>query len=806
MTTIVQDLRYALRMLLKAPVVSIVAALSLALGIAANASMFSILNAWFFEPLPYHDQDGLVIMREGRQGESIEMAAGASIPNFRDYVEASSTFESATAYTLENANLTGTDVPERLQVVVATPELFDVLGVPPAIGRGFRAEEGAEGLGNVLVLEHDFWERRFFADRDILGRTLTLDGTTYTIVGVTPPEFDMIPANVQAFRPTDFMDRMEQRAGRGYIAIARLRPGATLEQSQLELAGVSTRLAAEFPDANRGWELRMIRLRDFFPGPTDTKLMMILTAVTLFGLMIACANVANLLLGRAELRQREVAVRTALGAGRTRILRQLLTESVTLGTIAGAVGVVLSIWVVRWIQSAMPAEMPRAMMPTLAPEVVVASLLVAVVAGVLFGLAPALTAARADLRETLGGGARGGTAGRRRKRLRNAFVIGEFAVALSLLTGAGFLVNVFSALNSADPGFNPEGLLTFQLSVLDDRYAEDTEVMAYETELIRVLGTVPGVQDVAVMASLPRGRGNPMTRYTVDGSPTPEPTEQPQASFQIVNPAYFSTMEIALRQGRLIQESDREDAQKVAVVSQALVDREFPEEDPLGKTLTVSDESRVIVGVVEDIMQERIAIAGRQGEAIYLPYSQHPVRNPSFALRTNADDPASLAGDVRQAIWSVEPDQPIALLRTFEAHQRESLAGPEAISSFLMVIGGIALLLAAMGIYGVMNHAVAQQRREIGIRMALGAPQKSVVGMVTRSGLTLAGAGMVIGLPLAWLMYRGVQNALNLFEGDFGFGMAGWVALALGGAALVSVLLPAAKASGVEPVMALRED
>ena len=335
------------------------------------------------------------------------MASGVSVPDYRDFVQASSAFEQATAYNVENANLTGTDVPERLRVVTATPGLFDVLGVQPILGRGFRPEEGAEGLGQVLVLEHDFWERRFFGDRDVLGQTMTLDGTTYTIVGVTPSEFDMIPANVHAFRPTNFDDQAEARAGRGYIAIARLQPGASAEAAQLELAASATRLAAEYPDTNRGWELRVQPLRDWFPGPTDTKLMMILTAVTLFGLMIACANVANLLLGRAELRQREVAVRTALGAGRGRILRQLLTESITLGAVGGVAGVVLSVWIVRWIQAAMPPMMPRAMLPELDPEVVVVTLLLAIGAGVLFGLAPALTATRADLRDVLGGGARG---------------------------------------------------------------------------------------------------------------------------------------------------------------------------------------------------------------------------------------------------------------------------------------------------------------------------------------------------------------------------------------------------------------
>ncbi|HZD03340.1 MAG TPA: FtsX-like permease family protein, partial [Longimicrobiales bacterium] len=496
---------------------------------------------------------------------------------------------------------------------------------------------------------------------------------------------------------------------------------------------------------------------------------MILTAVALFGLLIACANVANLLLSRADERQKEVAVRTALGAGRHRILRQLLTESVTLGMVAGAVGIGLAIGLVRWIQGAMPPEMPRALMPRLAPEVLLATVLVSVLAGVVFGLAPALQAVRGDLREALGEGSRGGTAGRNRRRLRNAFVVGEFAVALALLTGAGFLVQVFRELTEADPGFRQEGLLTFTVTVPEDRYPEPEDLRRYEDDLLTALARVPGVRGVAAMSSLPRGRSNPSRTYTVAGKPVAEEGERPEAGFQAVSPDYFATMEIPLTEGRDIERTDRDDTQPVVVVSRAFVRRELPREDPLGRTVTITGEEtpRVIVGVVEDIVQERIPLQGRQGEALYVPLAQVPLRAPSFALRVPGD-PTSVAGDVRQAVWSVNPDQPVAQLRTLDAHVDESLAGPRAISTFLAGMGVIALLLAAMGIYGVMAHAVAQQQREIGIRMALGAGRTTVVGMVTRSGLVLAAVGMLLGLPLSWLMYRAVASALNLFESGLG--------------------------------------
>ncbi|MCG6990017.1 MAG: ABC transporter permease [Gemmatimonadetes bacterium] len=805
MSTLLQDLRYGLRMLARAPVVSAVAVLSLGVGIAANAMVFSMLNAFMLKPLPYHEPDRLVLIGERRPGQSVEDFTGASVGNFRDYEAAAKSLNGAMLYTIEPDNLTGLDVPEQLRVVVGTPNIFDVLGVQPALGRGFRPSEGTAGAGDVLVLTHDFWERRFLGDPNVLGRSVTLDGTPYTVVGVMPETFDMIPANVQAFRPSDFAAQRENRASRGYIAFGRLAPGATPEQAQREIDPVAQRLADQYPDANRGWSVSVIRARDFFPGPTDEKLVLILTVVALFGLLIACANVANLLLSRAEERQKEVAVRTALGAGRGRILRQLLTESVALGVAAGVLGILITLWGMPWLQGAMPAELPKAMIPRLDPVVLAATVAVSILAGIAFGLAPALHSARAELRESLGEGSRGGTASRTRRRMRNAFVVGEFAVALALLTGARLLTRAFDTLTETYPGFHQAGLLTFTVTAEDDRYPKSDDLRRYEDELLLSLKRVPGLRGVAAMSSLPRGRSNPSARYTVDGRPAPEPTQQHTASLQTVNPEYFTTMGIPLLQGRGIGDTDREGGQKVAVVSKALVAREFPGEDPLGKSITVRGSSRMIVGVAGDILQDRIAIAGRGGEAIYLPLAQEPSRMVSFALRF-AGDPALRSADVRRAVWAVNPDQPVAELRTLDAYVAESLAGPRAIATFLNAMVVIALALAAMGIYGVLSHAVAQQRREIGIRMALGAGRRSVVGMVTRSGVTLAGLGMVLGLPLAWLMSRAVESALSIFDSGATLAQAAGVAAMLAVVALVSTWIPARRASGVDPQTALRQE
>ncbi len=804
MTTLLQDVVYGIRMMARSPIVSGVAILSLALGIAANTSMFSILNAWLFEALPYADQDELVLVRTWDTDDPIEFAGGISVPNYRDLVAAAPSIESSTVYTMERSNLTGLDRPEQLTVVVATPSLFEVLGVPPALGRGFRAEEGVEGAGRVLVLEHDYWQRRFLGDPGVLGLTVVLDGDSYTIVGIMPEAFDMVPANVHAFRPSNFDALIEDRGTRGHIAFLRMRDGATPEEVRREIDATGARLVTEFPEANRGVGFVVQTVGEFFPGPTDRQLVLILSVVTLFGLLIACANIANLLLGRAEERQREVAVRTAMGAGRARLIRQMLTESVTMGVIAGGIGVVLSIWIIRWLQGIMPVEMPAAFLPRLDMEVIAATLMVAVAAGVAFGLAPALHSVGANLREALGNGARGGTAGRARKRIRNAFVVGEVAVALGLLAGAGFLIEAFERLSNQEAGFEAEGLLTFQISISGDRYDSDPAVATYQTELEDALLGIGGVNSVALMSSLPRGRDNPRAPYAMEGRPVVDEADLPTAGLQSVSPGFFETLGIEILQGRGFSDGDRFDGEAVAIVSESLARREFGDGDVLGRRIRVSGTPRRIVGVAGDVLQERIALAGQGGELVYLPSAQAPLRNPSFAVRTEGE-PGAIAADVRQAVWSVNADQPVADVQTLEAFIAASLAGPRSISLFLMVMGGIALALATMGIYGVMAHAVAQRQREIGIRMALGADRGAVVGLVARSGLLLVGIGLAAGLPLAYLMFRGAAIGLNLFQADLNYGYSLGLTGALVAVAVVATFLPARRASGVAPVAALKD-
>ncbi|MFH1766459.1 MAG: ABC transporter permease [Gemmatimonadota bacterium] len=801
MSILFQDLKFGIRMLGKTPVVSSVAALSLALGIAAATAMFALASAFWLEPLPFGDQEGLVMIRELRHGESIDMAANASVPNFRDWRDAASNFSSMTAMDIRTANVTGVDMPEEIQIAVGTTNLFEVLQLQPAQGRVFRPEEGTAGIGDVAVITDRYWKQHFSEDADVLGQTLTLDGTPYTVIGVMPEDFEMLPAMVEVFRAVDLMEE-EERGSKGWMVFGRLQPGATVEQARSEITGITARLETEYPEANRGWGVLVQPARQWFPGPTDAKLVMLLIAVSLFGVAIACANVANLLLSRAETRMKEIAVRTAIGAGRVRIVRQLLTESVLLGLVGGGVGTLIAVYVIRALNAAMPAELPQAFRPSLDVPTLLITVGIAVAAGILFGLAPALHAVRGNLKEALGDGSRGGTASRSRKRLRNVFVVGQIGVALALLTGAGELREVMNGLVFADNGFRADGLLTFQLTLPEYKYAEASERLVFEEEMIRTIGSTPGVEGVAVMASLPRGRQNLNYFFQIEGREVEELNERPRTNWQSVNPDYFNTLEIPHLSGRLLEDGDREGSTLVAVVNQEFARRFFPNEELLGRRIELQGEYREIVGVVGNVMQSRIPLDGFVEPGVYLPLAQIPRRNPAVAVRASGN-PTALVSDVRAAIRSIDPDQPITLVRTMEEHITYEVAAMSFLAAFAGALGILAMFLSAIGIYGVMAHGVLQERREMGIRLALGARSGQLVGMVTRRGLLLSALGMAIGIPLALGIHRAVMSALDLFDANLGYGMALTAGGLLMTVAILASYLPARSAARVHPTQAL---
>jgi len=793
------DVRYGVRMLLKTPVVAAVAAASLAVGIAANTTTFAVANGFLFAPFPYQDQDRLVLVSEVHTKNTDD--EWPSPANFLDYRARSTVFEHLIAYDVLPANLTGGDEPERIRLVKMSPETFSVLGRSPLLGREFEEREGVAGAGTVAILSHPFWQRYFAADRSVVGKSVHIDGKRFDVVGVMPEDFDFLPANVDVFVPSNWEEKSSDRV-RGVLVMGRLKEGRTPEEAEAEISTISNQLAAEHPEENEGYRSLTMPLRDYFPGRTDTLLMYILLTVSAFVLLIACANIANLLLARAEVRQREVAVRTALGAARTRILRQLLTESVLLALMGGGLGALLSFYSVRWVRQSMPAQLPLSFLPEMDGTVLLYTLATSMLAGMMFGIAPALHTFADDLRDALGESTRGGTATRKRNRLRNAFVVAEIGAALALLIASGALLNLFREYIMPDPGFEVEGLLTAQLTVSEDRHPEDADVRRFHREVVRKLTELPGTTGVAAMNELPRSRGSSTTEFTIDGRAAPRRNEEPVTGIQAVNSSYFTTLGVPIRQGRDITEGDREDTAAVAIVNESFVETFFPEEDPLGKGITLMGRSRRIVGVSKNIYQDRMPEdSGKIGPVVYLPMEQQPVRSKAFALRVKGD-PMAMAPALRAAVWAVDPVQPVSNVQSLEQHISTELAGPKIISVVLTTFAVAALLLSAIGIYGVMAHGVAQKTREIGIRMALGAAAGDVVGLVTRQGMRLAAFGLILGAPFAFFLTRLVGSTFVTTSGATPQ-MVLAVVFVLASVAFLATYLPARRASRIQPVRAL---
>ena len=793
------DVRYGVRMLAKTPVVAAVAAVSLAMGIAANTTTFAVANGFLFAPFP--------VLRPGRarpdlggpfeeHGRRVGLARELpGLPDARDGLRARGRLRrrerEPDGRGSAGEGAPGEDEPRDLRVARA-----DTVSRPRLRGEG-----RIEGAGSVAVLSHPFWQRYFAADRSVLGRRVGIDGKSFDIVGVMPEDFDFLPADVDLFVPTNWEHRSSDR-DRGLLVLGRLKDGRTPEEAESEITAISSQLAKEYPAANEGYRSVTMPLRDYFPGRTDTLLMYILLTVSGFVLLIACANIANLLLARAEVRQREVAVRTALGAGRTRILRQLLTESVLLALMGGALGTLLSVYSVRWVRQSMPAQLPLSFLPEMDRTVLLYTLATSMLAGMIFGIMPALHTFSDDLREALGDSTRGGTATRKRNRLRNAFVVAEIGAALALLIGSGALMNIFREFIMPDPGFEVEGILTAQLTVSEDRHPTDADVQRFHREVVRRLSEIPGVTGVAAMNELPRSRGSSTTEFTIEGRATPRNNEEPVTGWQAVNGAYFTTLGVPMREGRGVTEEDRDDTEAVAVVNQSFVETFFPDEDPLGKRVVMMGKPRRVVGVSKNIYQSRMPDdGGKLGPVVYLPMEQQAARSKSFALRVEGE-PSTYADALRAAIWAVDPEQPVSNVQTLTQHIDTELAGPNIIFVVLSIFGVTAILLSAMGIYGVMAHGVAQKTREIGIRMALGAAGRDVVGLVTRQGMRLALFGLLLGAPFAFALTRLVGSTFVTTSGA----SPQLVLLVVGmltAVAFVATYLPALRASRIQPVRAL---
>jgi putative ABC transport system permease protein len=805
--TLLQDVRYAVRTLLKSPGFAAVAIVALALGIGANTAIFSVVKAVLLSPLPYPDPERLVWVRENNPSSNIFDEA-TSAPNYNDWRTQAQSFEGIAAFANTAMTLTdGTGEPERLPAVSASANFFQVVGVAPALGRGFLPEEETTGKNRVVVISHGLWQRRFGASPQALGQTLTLSGNPYTVVGVASADFKSPargPKPPELWFPIAFNFDNSRRRSDYLDIVGRLRTGATIEQAQAELSTIAARLEKEFPSANAGWVVQTQPLHERVVGNVRQALW-VLMGIVGFLLLIACANVANLLLARAAGRRQEIAVRSALGAGRGRLVRQLLTESLLLGLAGGGLGLILAAWGVELLVALSPGNIPRLEEVGLDARVLAFTFGVSVLTGVVFGLLPALSASKTDLSESLKeGGSRGSTAGQGARRLRNSLVIAEIAITAVLLACAGLMIRSFRAIQSVDPGFRPERVMTFDFALPSAKYKEQPQIVNFVDQLTERASGLPGVERAALVDALPLTGGANVLSFVIEGRPDLPPEKVQDAEVFVVTPGYFDVMGIGYVRGERLNEQHREGTPDVVVVNETMARRYWPNEEPIGKRVNLGDPAKTpwmtVVGIVRDT--RNVGLESAPYPQMYGPAAQFPRRGMSFVARTSAD-PATLVPALRRELAALDKELPLYNVRTMEQVLADSVSRRRFQMVLIAAFAGVGLLLAAVGIYGVISYSVAQRSHEIGVRMALGARATDILRLVVGQGLGLAllgvGLGLVAALVLTRLMSRLLYGVSTTDPLTFAC-----VSLALLGVAMLACLVPARRATKVDPMIALR--
>ena len=801
-----QDLRYGLRMIVKNPAFTAIAVIALALGIGANSAIFSVVNTVLLQPLPYKDPDRLMMVWEDRAARGFPRDTPAAA-NYIDWRDQNQVFEGMAAMANESFNLTGTGDPERIDGRRVSASLFPLLGVEPFLGRAFAPEEDQPGGNKVVILSHALWKRRFNTDANIVGKAFTFNGESVQVVGVMPAHFQFPTPEDELWVPIAFTNEQAASRGRHYLqVIGRLKPGVNLQQARAEMNTIAARLTQQYPNTNTQLGVAVVPLHEQLVGDIKPALLVLLGAVG-FVLLVACANVANLLLARAAGRQKEIALRVALGASRWRLIRQFLTESVLLAALGGAVGLLLAVVGLRVLKTFIPDTISQAQAITIDYKVLLFTLGVSLLTGLIFGLAPATQASNFNLNESLKEGGRDSTTGARGNRIRSLLVVTEVAVSLLLLIGAGLLINSFLRLRSVDPGFRAENLLTMKVVLPKLKYPEHAQRSAFYSDLTRRVEALPGVKSAAVTTNLPLYlQGNSIT-INFDGRPEPPPGQRPVVVTRVISPSYFSTMSIPLLAGRNINDQDRLELPAVVVISETMAKRFWPGEDPIGKRIVAGplnsppEEWMTVIGIVKDVRQfELVADPKPQ---MYLSYQQASFFEPNDLVVSTTVDPVSLAATVRKAVWEVDKDQPVSNIRTMEDILSESIARQRFTMLLLGIFAGVALLLAAVGIYGVMSYSLAQRTHEIGIRMALGAQRSHVLKLAVGQGLKLVLIGVAIGLAAALALTRVMKTLL--------FGVSATdpttivaISVLLVGVALLASYIPARRATKVDPLVALR--
>jgi putative ABC transport system permease protein len=813
-----KDIRFALRQLLKQPAFTAIAVVTVALAIGATTAVLSLVNGLLIRPLPYREPHRLVLLLQHFKAQNLERIP-VSPPEFRDYEARAHSFEKIGAFGYTNFNVGGEDRPERIAGATVTKGVFPLLGVSTVKGRFFQPEEFALGRDDVVIISARLWHRRFNSDPQIIGTKLLLDGRNSTVIGVMPASFDFplqlfnlgnggqFGGRAEIWKPLVFTDKeMKARYSRRFFIAGRLAPGSSLAQAQAEIESINAQMRREHPDnysQDNSFGGDVFLLQDLAIAGMRPALFILLGAVFLV-VLIACANLTTMLLARAAAREREIAIRVALGAGRLRLLKQVFTESVLLALIGGAAGVVLALWGVELLKTIGAQTVPRLREVNVDLVVLGVTLVICVGTGIIFGLAPGLASARPELTEALKEGGRGSTGGARRNRLRNGLVIAEVALALVLLSGAGLLIKSFARLQNVNPGFNPRGAVTFEISLPKMQYPDDAAIVRFHNEAQRRIAALPGVQAAGFSTILPLAGTNSDSSFAIEGRTQNDKSPSPDEEIREVSPDYFRALETPLIKGRFFTDADNADAPPVIIVNQAFAKKFWPNGEALGKRIVMggmSDNPKwiTIVGIVGDVRHFGLDVDPKP--EMYVPFAQSASFTTIYVVRSN-QDPRSLLPAIRREVQAIDAAVPLADVRTFENVIADSVA-PRRLSVVLLgVFAGIAVLLASVGIYGVMSFLVIQRTHEIGVRMALGAQRSDVLKLVLVRSLKLISVGTIIGLLVA-VMSTHTLRALLYSVSAFDATTFALVTILLGTVALAASYLPAIRATRADPMVVL---